>query len=134
MDLNREGGQATDLKPIIPLCYLLHCANIYIRGTASPRSWYLHSQTHDRGHDRTEKILQAEEQILERVEEESDIRTHRLATEGGVSQLLVHRTLKGQGLYPYHVQNVQALELADFPRRGIYCEWLLQQQQQHLVQ
>ena len=96
MDLNREGGQATDLKPIIPLCYLLHCANIYISGTASPRSWYLHSQTHDRGHDRTEKILQAEEQILERVEEESDISTRRLAAEVGVSHFVTHRTLKEQ--------------------------------------
>ena len=41
--------------------------------------WYIISdgtfkpQTHDRGRDRTERILQAEEQILERVEEEPDI-------------------------------------------------------------
>ena len=39
----------------------------------------------------------------------------------------MHRTLKEQGLYPYHVQKVQALESADFLRRVIYCEWLLQQ-------
>ena len=56
----------------------------------------------------TEKILQAEEQILERVKEL------------GVSQFVVHRTLKEQGLYPYHVQGVQALDPADFPRRLIY--------------
>ncbi|KAJ3656100.1 hypothetical protein Zmor_015200 [Zophobas morio] len=30
-------------------------------------------QTHDRGRERTERILQAEEQILERVEEEPNI-------------------------------------------------------------
>ncbi|KAJ3661191.1 hypothetical protein Zmor_005599 [Zophobas morio] len=35
-------------------------------------------QTYDRGRDRTERVLQAEEQILERVEEEPDIRTCRL--------------------------------------------------------
>ena len=48
------------------------CANIYICGTASPRSWYLQPQTHDRCHDRTERIRQAEEKILERVAEEPD--------------------------------------------------------------
>ena len=79
-------------------------------------------QTHDRGRDRTERILQAEEQILERVEEEPDISTRRLAAEVGVSQFVVHRTLKEQGLHLYHVQKVQALEPADFPRHGIYCQ------------
>ena len=76
----------------------------------------------DRGHGRTERILQAEEQILERVEEESDISTRRIAAEVGVSQFVVHRTLKEQALDPYHVQKVQALEPGDFPRRVIYYE------------
>ena len=68
-----------------------------------------------------EYLLQAEKQILERVEEEPNISTRRLAAEVGVSQFVVHRTLK-----EYHFQKVQALELADCPRRVIYCEWLLQ--------
>ena len=42
-------------------------------------------QTDDCGRDRTERILQTEEQILERVEEEPDISTNRLAAK--VSQL-----------------------------------------------
>ena len=83
-------------------------------------------QPHDRGCYRTQRILQAEEQILERVEEEPDIITRRLAAEVEVLQF-IYRTLKEQGLHPYHVQKVQALEPADFPRRVIYCEWLLQQ-------
>ncbi|KAJ3654961.1 hypothetical protein Zmor_005709 [Zophobas morio] len=53
-------------------------ANIYISGTACPISWYLKPQTHDRGRDRTERKLQAEEQIFERVEEEPDVSTRRL--------------------------------------------------------
>ena len=40
--------------------------------------------------DRTERILQAEEQILERVEEEPDISTRRLTAEVGVSQFVVN--------------------------------------------
>ena len=39
----------------------------------------------------------------------------------------MHRALKEQGLHPYHVQKVQALDLAGFKRRVIYCKWLLQQ-------
>ena len=54
-------------------------ANIYISGTASPRLWYL--QTHERGGDRTERILQANEQILECVEKKPDLSTRQLAVE-----------------------------------------------------
>ena len=71
-------------------------------------------QTQDRDRDRIKKILQAEEQILERGEEEPDISTRRLAAKVGVSQFIVHCTLK------YHVQKGQALEPADFPGRVIY--------------
>ena len=42
-----------------------------------------------------------------------------LAAEVGVSQFVLHRTSKEQGIHPYHVQKVQALEPADFPRRVI---------------
>ena len=50
--------------------------------------------------------------------------TRRLATEVGTSQSVVHRTFKEKA---YHVQKVQVLEFADFPRRVTYCEWLFQQ-------
>ena len=71
-------------------------------------------------------MLQTEEQILERVEKEPNINTSRLAAEVGVSQFVVYRTLKEQGLHPHHVQKVQALAPADFSCRVIYCEWSLQ--------
>ena len=61
------------------------------------------------------------------MEEEPNISTCPLAAKVGVSQFVVHHTLKEQGLHPYHVQKVQALEPADFLRCVIYCEWLLQQ-------
>ena len=85
-------------------------ANIYISGTASPRSWYLQTQTHDNGREKTERILQAEEQILEHFEEEPDMSTRRLAAEVRISQFIVQSILKAQGLDPYHVQKVQTLE------------------------
>ena len=73
-----------------------------------PRVLWIKPQSHSR-------ILQAEEQILERVEEESEISIRRLAAGVGISQFVMHRTLKEQGLHPYHVRKVQV------------CEWLLQQ-------
>ena len=45
-------------------------------------------QNHDRGRDRTERILQAEEQILERVEEEPDTSKLGLAAKVAVSHFL----------------------------------------------
>ena len=54
------------------------CANIYVSGT-------FEFQTQDRCHSRTERILQVEEQILERDQKEPDISTRRLAAEVGVS-------------------------------------------------
>ncbi|KAJ3663132.1 hypothetical protein Zmor_007441 [Zophobas morio] len=101
------------------------CTNICITGTASPRSWYLHPQTHDRGRDRTERILQAEEQILERDEEEPDTSTRRLAAEVGVSQLVVHRTLKEHyGVNSKLVAQVSGAAQLYNANLGIKC-WLL---------
>ena len=64
---------------------------------------------------------------MEPAEKEPDISTGQFAVGVEVSQLVVHGTLKEQGLHPYHIQKVQALESGDFLRRVIYCEWLLQQ-------
>ncbi|KAJ3651692.1 hypothetical protein Zmor_017713 [Zophobas morio] len=74
-------------------------------------------QTQNRSRDRTKRILQAEEQILGRVEEEPDISTCQLAAEIGVLQFA-----KEQGLHPYHVQKMEVLKPADFPHRVISCE------------
>ena len=49
------------------------------------------------------KEYEAEEQMLERVEEEPNISTRRLVAEVGVSQFVGHGTLKEQGLHPYHI-------------------------------
>ncbi|RZC33179.1 hypothetical protein BDFB_013929, partial [Asbolus verrucosus] len=53
-------------------------------------------------HARTEHILNAEEHILNRVEEEPGVSTRRFAGEVGVSHFIVHHILKEKGLHPYH--------------------------------
>jgi hypothetical protein len=45
-----------------------------------------------------------------------------VAREFQVSQFVVCRTLKQQGLHPYHVQRVQALQPNDYIRRQEFCE------------
>ncbi|CAH2000578.1 unnamed protein product, partial [Acanthoscelides obtectus] len=44
-----------------------------------------------------------------------------------VSKTKVWQTLREEGLYPLHVQRVQALQPDDFPARVRFCEWLLHQ-------
>lgn len=80
----------------------------------------------DRGRDRTVRVLDAEPNILNLVEENPGISVRRLSYRVGVSPFVVWRTLNEQGLYPYHIQRVQALKPADLPRRVRFCDWLLQ--------
>lgn len=82
-------------------------------------------QTQDRGRVRTRRILDVEPQILHTVEAEPGISTRRLAVRHGISQFIAWRTLKEQGLHPYHVQKVQALQPGDPARRQVFCRWLL---------
>ncbi|KAJ3659353.1 hypothetical protein Zmor_011043 [Zophobas morio] len=67
------------------------CANIYVSGTASPRSWYLQPQTHDRGRDGTER------------------RNWIFAACSG-------SYIKSTRSQPYHVDKVHGLESTDCPR------------------
>ena len=73
------------------------------------------------------RILHAEEEILEHVEEENHIITRRLAAEVGVSQFVVRTMDKRTRPHPYHVQKVQGCEPVDCPRCVIYSKLLLAQ-------
>lgn len=86
---------------------------------------------HDRGRQRSGAVIEIEPEILDVVAEEPNISIRRLALRMGVSTFIVWRTLREQGLHPYHIQRVQALEPGDPPRRLAFCHWLraiLQQQ------
>ena len=69
---------------------------------------------------------ETEEEILDIVANDPSTSTRRIARQVGVSHFVVHRTLKEQLLYPYHVQRVQALTPTDFAPRQNFCEWFLQ--------
>ncbi|CAH1987749.1 unnamed protein product [Acanthoscelides obtectus] len=53
--------------------------------------------------------------------------TRDVAREVQVSKTKVWQTLRDEGLYPFHVQRVQALQPDDFPARVRFCQWLLHQ-------
>lgn len=74
----------------------------------------------------TDRILALEPNIIDQVEADPSISTRRLAHQLGVSHYTVWRTLRDDGLYPYHVQKVQALVPGDAERRVEFCEWLQQ--------
>lgn len=66
-----------------------------------------------------------EEHILERVREDPEISSRRLAAEIGVSKHKVLQTLHKNNFYPYHFTKVQGLEPGDFLARQNFCRYLL---------
>jgi AraC-like DNA-binding protein len=65
----------------------------------------------------TPRVLDLEPQILETVEENPSTSTRQLAREFQVSQFVLCRTFKEQGLHRYHVQREQALQPNCYIRR-----------------
>jgi hypothetical protein len=63
-----------------------------------------------------------EEDILREFERNPGNSVRRVAATLGLSQYLVHRTLRQNGLHPYHYQRVQQLLPADEQRRVFFCE------------
>lgn len=87
----------------------------------------LQVQTENRGRPRYMRTIDLEENILNRVEEDPQVSTRQLARILQVAQSTVWRVLHEQLLYPYHIQRVQALSVADYPARLNFCYWFLQQ-------
>lgn len=84
-----------------------------------------------RGPQRDDRTLEAEEQILDCIQENPARSTRSIARHVGVSHTVVHRTLKEERLRPYHIQRVQALEEQDCPPRREFSEWFLLQSAHH---
>lgn len=80
--------------------------------------------TANRGRARSIRTPHVEEEILERIEENPGVSSRCLGLEVGVSKNVVHRVLQEQMLYPYHVQGVQELLLADPDARLAFCRFI----------
>lgn len=67
----------------------------------------------------------AEEDLLERVEENPGVSTRQLSSDTGLSRWKVSKVLKDNKFHPYHFTLVQALEENDHEARVVFCRWLL---------
>lgn len=80
----------------------------------------------DGGPGRHQRTLDAEEEILNLVEEDPSSSTRKISRRVDVSNRIVWRTLRENQLYPFHVQKVQALQPEDHHLRLQFCRWFLQ--------
>ena len=62
--------------------------------------------------------------VVRAVHHSPNVSVRRLSARLGVSRMKVWRTLKRQGLHPYHYQRVQHLQAGDFERRLDFSAWL----------
>jgi len=72
-----------------------------------------------------------EECIVQMVQRSPRASTRRIAKRLRVPHTRVWRTLRAEGTYPYHVQQVQHLGPGDFTQRLEFCKWLNGSRQLH---
>jgi hypothetical protein len=80
-----------------------------------------------RGRHRSDFVIDAEEAILYILEENPGLSTRQLASQVGIYRYVVMRTLR-ELLYPYHIQRVQTLIPADYPKHTEFCQWFQHRQ------
>lgn len=84
----------------------------------------------DRGRERTTRIAEVEEEILDRIEGNPKLSVRPLGLELAVPKSTVHEVIREQLLHPYHVQTVQELLPIDPERRLDFCHFIQNQRNQ----
>ena len=74
-------------------------------------------------HDVNEGVYE-EEGIVHMVQSSPRANTRTIARRLRVPHTRVWRTLHAEGMYPYHVQELQYLRPGDFAERLEFCKWL----------
>ena len=80
----------------------------------------LKPNTRDWGSPR--RTTQLKEAILHSVDNDPSVSTRQVAATINVDHMTVWRVLHENLLYPYHLQHVQGLSVADFPARRHFCK------------
>ena len=68
--------------------------------------------------------VQEEEEVLNAVEENPKTSTRKISRRLIIPQKRVNVIIKKEGLYPYHIQEVQRLQEGDYANRLIFCQWI----------
>ncbi|GFV63403.1 transposable element tc3 transposase [Trichonephila clavipes] len=79
----------------------------------------------DTGRQRTTRTVDAEDRVLQELERNPSTSTRVVSRETHIPQATVWRIAHDEGLHPYHLQRVQALELGDYNKRMDFARWFL---------
>ncbi|GFT86126.1 DUF4817 domain-containing protein [Trichonephila clavipes] len=79
----------------------------------------------DNGRQRTTRTVDAEDRVLQELERNPSTSTRVVSRETHIPQATVWRIAHDEGLHPYHLQRVQALELGDYNKRMDFARWFL---------
>ncbi|GFW83395.1 DUF4817 domain-containing protein [Trichonephila clavipes] len=79
----------------------------------------------DTGRQRTTRTVDAEDRVLQELERNPSTSTRVVSRETHIPQATVWRITHDEGLHPYHLQRVQALELGDYNKRMDFARWFL---------
>ncbi|GFV72290.1 uncharacterized protein LOC103512048 [Trichonephila clavipes] len=77
------------------------------------------------GRQRTTRTVDAEDRVLQELERNPSTSTRVVSRETNIPQATVWRNEHDEGLHPYHLQRVQALELGDYTKRMDFARWFL---------
>lgn len=86
-----------------------------------------------RANGRRQHQLEDEERVVDAVMDQPSTSTRRIATQLQYSQSFVWRTLHREALHPYHRQNVHCLLPGDDVHRRVFCEWMLEMNNQNIL-
>lgn len=98
---------------------ILRVHNSYMEGRIPGRRTGRPSQMHDPG---------TVESVLEEVARDPSVSVRTIERRIGIPKSRAHRILQQEGFHPYHIQKVQQLKPADYPRGVAFCQEMLQRQ------
>ena len=99
--------------------------NVFLRCIRRLRKTGTMLQTRRYAGARMDIRVDVEERILRMFEENPGSSVRRVAHALGLTRYVVHRTLRRNGLHPYHYQRVQQLLARDEEQRIYFCEGIL---------
>ncbi|GFV82005.1 DUF4817 domain-containing protein [Trichonephila clavipes] len=104
-------------------CLATHSLPLCIDDCCETGSFNVHKL--DTGHQRTTRTVDAEDRVLRELERSPSTSTRVVSRETHILQATVWRIAHDEGLHPYHLQRVQALELGDYNKHMDFARWFL---------
>lgn len=81
----------------------------------------------DSGRQRISRTVDAEERVVQALQRNPSTSIRVVSRETHIPQTIVWRIVHDEGLYPYHLQRVQALQPGDYSSRMDFARWYVQE-------